>query len=171
MIKNIIFDFGNVLLKWDEDEIVSHYSDDIEEKNILKKVIFKSKDWLRLDEGKLTYEEAKKIFTENLPDNLKEKVDYIMATWYKHLIVNEAICDVIKKLKQNGYKIFAFSNTHIVVYEYVKKLDVGKNFDGYLISAIEQKTRELHNQKKSPSLFGRIFLRRSANESDSGKWK
>lgn len=26
MIKNIIFDFGNVLLEWNEDKVVSNYS-------------------------------------------------------------------------------------------------------------------------------------------------
>lgn len=46
MIKNIIFDFGNVLLEWNEDKIVNNYSNNKEEQEILKKVIFKSDDGL-----------------------------------------------------------------------------------------------------------------------------
>ena len=45
---------------------------------------------------------------------------------------------MIKRLKQNHYHVYALSNTHTVVYEYVKNLDVGKDFDGYIISAIEK---------------------------------
>ncbi len=37
MIKNIIFDFGNVLLEWNEDKVVSNYSNNKDEQEILKK--------------------------------------------------------------------------------------------------------------------------------------
>lgn len=35
---------------------------------------------------------------------------------------------------------------------------------------IEKDARTLHDQKKEPSLFGRLFSRGSSNDSDSGKW-
>ena len=62
--KNIIFDFGNVLLGWNEDYIVSKFADNDEEKEILKKVIFKSEEWFKLDEGLINYKEAMIIFKE-----------------------------------------------------------------------------------------------------------
>ena len=71
MIKNIVFDFGNVLLGWNEDEIVGYFSDDIKEREILRDVIFKSKEWAGLDDGSLTYEEAKIVFKEKMPKGLK----------------------------------------------------------------------------------------------------
>ena len=81
MIKNVIFDFGNVIGEWNEDKIAANYAENNEEKEILKKVIFKSDEWLKLDSGVLTYQEAIPTFKEKLPDNLKEKVEEIMSTW------------------------------------------------------------------------------------------
>ena len=141
MIKNIIFDFGNVLLGWNEDQIIANYTNVVQEQQILKSVIFKSDEWSKLDNGSLTYENAKTLFKDNVPNNLKEKVENIMDTWYEKMPINEEICDLIKKLKRNGYKIYALSNTHIPVYEYVKNLEIAKLFDGFLISAIEKMTK------------------------------
>ncbi len=141
MINNIIFDFGNVLLGWNEDQIIANYTSIVQEQQVLKKVIFKSDEWFKLDNGSLTYESAKAIFKDNVPNNLKEKVENIMNTWYEKMPLNAEICDLIKKLKGNGYKIYALSNTHIPVYEYVKNLEIAKLFDGFLISAIEKMTK------------------------------
>lgn len=123
MIKNIIFDFGNVLLGWNEDEIVKNYSENKEEQEILKKVIFKSDEWFKLDDGTINYQEAISIFKEKLPINLKNRTEEIMNTWYKFMPVNQEICELIKVLKEKNYKVYALSNTHVAVYEYVKSLE------------------------------------------------
>lgn len=151
MIKNIIFDFGNVLLEWNEDKVVSNYSKNKEEKEILKKVIFKSDDWFKLDDGTLGYKEAIEIFKEKLPTNLNIEVEEIMNTWYKTMPINQEICNLIKELKEKRYKIYALSNTHIPVYEYVKNSEIGKYFDGFLISSIEKM------MKPNKEIYDRLF--------------
>lgn len=88
MIKNIIFDFGNVLLEWNKEKIVTNYSNNKEEQEILKNVIFKSDEWLKLDNGLISYQEATLIFKEKLPINLNNKVEEIMKTWYKTMSIN-----------------------------------------------------------------------------------
>lgn len=151
MIKNIIFDFGNVLLEWNEDKVASNYSDDKEEQKILKKVIFKSNDWLKLDNGTIDYKQAITLFKENLPANLSVRVEEIMSTWYKTMPLNQEICNLIKQLKEHNYKIYALSNTHVPVYEYVKNSEIGKYFDGFLISAIEKM------MKPNEEIYHRLF--------------
>lgn len=151
MIKNIIFDFGNVLLEWNEDKIASNYANNKEEQEILKKVIFKSNNWFKLDDGTLDYKQAIKLFKEDLPTNLSIKVEEIMNTWYKNMPINQEISELIKKLKENNYKVYALSNTHIPVYEYIKNLEVGKYFDGFLISAIEKM------MKPDEKIYYRLF--------------
>ena len=151
MIKNIIFDFGNVLLEWKEDKIVEYYTDNKKEQELLKKIIFKSKEWFKLDDGSMSYQEAIALFKEKLTDNLKDKVEEIMNTWYTKMPINQEICDLIKILKEKDYKIYALSNTHIPVYEYVKKLEIGKYFDGFLISSIEKM------MKPDEDIYYRLF--------------
>lgn len=151
MIKNIIFDFGNVLLEWNEDKVVSNYSNNKDEQEILKKVIFKSDDWLKLDDGTMDYKQAITLFKEKLPSNSSVRVEEIMNTWYKTMPMNQEICNLIKKLKENNYKIYALSNTHVPVYEYVKNSEIGKYFDGFLISAIEKM------MKPNEEIYHRLF--------------
>lgn len=44
MIKNIVFDFGNVIIKWDTNAILEKYNVNDEEFRILKTVIFESEE-------------------------------------------------------------------------------------------------------------------------------
>ena len=145
MIKNIIFDFGNVVIKWDVNSILKKYNINDEEREILRKAIFQSEEWLKLDEGILDIEDAKKIFEDRLPNELKEKSNEIMDSWF------EKICDLIKDLKRKGYKIYGLSNTNIQFYNYIKNLDIGEYFDGFLISAVEKM------MKPNKDIYYRLF--------------
>lgn len=151
MIKNIIFDFGNVLLEWNQDKVASNYSNNKEEQEILKKVIFKSNNWLKLDDGTMDYKQAVIVFKEILPTNLGIRVEEIMSTWYKTMPINQEIYNLIKELKENNYKVYALSNTHVPVYEYIKNSEIGKYFDGFLISAIEKM------MKPNEEIYYRLF--------------
>lgn len=151
MIKNVIFDFGNVLLEWDEDKIASNYSTNKEEQEILKEVIFMSDEWVKLNDGSINCQDAILIFKEKLPTNLKNRVEEIMNEWYKTMPINQEICNLIMELKKNNYKVYALSNTLISVYEYVKNLEIGKYFDGFLISAVEKM------MKPNEEIYYRLF--------------
>ena len=152
-IKNYVFDFGNVLFRWDVDDIVKHYADNEKDRLELKEVIFQSNEWSMLDNGTLNYNEAKEIFKNKISKHLEGKIDEILDSWYEQMPINYQICDLIKRLKNNNYKIFALSNTHIPVYEYVKKSEIGKYFDGFIISAIENIT------KPNKEIYNRLFDR------------
>lgn len=52
MLKNIIFDFGNVIMNYNPDEILYHYQLTSEEHDLLRKTIFESKEWSEIDAGK-----------------------------------------------------------------------------------------------------------------------
>ena len=52
--------------------------------------------------------------------------------------INQEIYNLIRKLKENNFKIYALSNMHVPAYEYVQSLEIGKYFDGFLILAIEK---------------------------------
>ena len=151
MIKNIVFDFGNVVIKWDVNSILRKYNISDEEREILRKAIFQSEEWLKLDEGILDIEDAKKIFEDRLPNELKEKSNEIMDSWFEKIEFNEKICDLIKDLKDEGYKIYGLSNTNIQFYNYIKNLDIGKYFDDFLISAVEKM------MKPNKDIYYRLF--------------
>lgn len=151
MIKNIVFDLGNVIFKWNEEKMAANFANNKSEQELLKNSIFKTNEWLKLDEGTLDYNTAIQIFKEKLPNNLKDKVENIMNSWYTYMPIIANTTDLIKELKEKGYNIYILSNTHIAVYEYIKSLDIAKYIDGYLISAIEKM------MKPDKKIYYRLF--------------
>lgn len=138
MIKNIVFDFGGVLLTWNPKIILKNFANNESDIEILIEIIYKSKEWQMLDNGTITREDATRILQNKLPERLKNTCKDIIYHFQEYQILNDDICEIIMKLKENGYKIYALSNTHISVYEDMKNRYIGKYFDGYIISAVEQ---------------------------------
>lgn len=151
MIKNVVFDFGNVLVKWDIDAILEKYTSDHEEAEMLKTVIFESDEWLQMDEGTLGAEQAEEIFKSRVSDPLKGKVSEIMRTWFEKIEFNDKTCELIRNLKHAGVRVYGLSNTNMQFYEHVRNSDIGKWFDGFGISAVE------HLMKPDEKIYVRLF--------------
>ena len=64
--KNIIFDMGNVLLDYAPHTIVSNFTSDTESINTLVKEVFYQQEWLDLDQGILSYDDAYILFKNRL---------------------------------------------------------------------------------------------------------
>ena len=79
---------GNVLLDFDPEQylIDLNYQGKIKEK--LKSEIFKTEEWLMLDRGTISQEEAVKIWQQRNPD-LKAEIADVMAEWEKILTVKK----------------------------------------------------------------------------------
>ncbi len=151
MIRNIILDFGNVLVKWNPNQLIELVAKEEKKKELLKQIVFHSGEWEKLDIGKHNREEAIIEYKKIAPWYLHEKIERFMILWYKQLPVNEEMVGLIKTLKENGYGMYALSNTHMDFYEYLSKTVVGSFFDGYVISAQE------HLLKPDIAIYHRLF--------------
>lgn len=138
MLKNIIFDFGNVIMNYNPNEILNHYELSPADHDLLRKTIFESKEWSEIDAGKITEKKATEIFTDRVPDKLKSKVKQIMATWPENVDFYEPVFNYMEKLRQDGYKIYGLSNTGMQFANFVKNSEMGNYFDGYVFSAQEK---------------------------------
>lgn len=80
MIKNIVFDMGNVILRWDPHYIASKLSNDSLEQEVIERELFASKQWQKLDQGLLTVEEAlKELKTDN-----PQLIRHALLHWYDY---------------------------------------------------------------------------------------
>ena len=133
MIKNIIFDLGNVLIRFKPEEFVN--------KNIKKEyrekffnAVFKGQEWADLDRGVLEYSDAVKSFSEKIPEcssEIKKLFDnYILDV----LEPIEKNIEIMKSLK-GKYKLFVLSNFHYPAFDYIfKNWEFFKYFDGKIVS-------------------------------------
>ncbi len=139
MIKNIVFDLGNVVFKLKFENVINNFTQKEDEIKALKKAIFDSDEWLKLDDGAISKEDAINIMISNLPENLHNTCREIMKCWTKEgLILNEQTIEFIKKIRQNGYNTFILSNAPLEIPEFLEKMNVLQYFDGKIISAEEK---------------------------------
>ena len=138
MIKNYIFDLGNVVLILEWDKVLNKYNITNEEKELLRKHVFNSKEWELLDEGVISKEEAIKIMKSNLPEKLHQYCTDIMDTWKEGLTINNEIVELIKEIKNKGYNTYVLSNAPIEIDDFLKQNNLTKLFDGIILSAFEK---------------------------------
>ena len=141
MIKNIIFDLGNVVIQNPNIDIVNKFFIDKKDAQIFNDYIFKSEYWKMMDLGNMTNKEvADNIIKNKLIDvNNYEEIQNFMMSWFSKCKINEDVINIGKALKSNGYNIYILSNMAISTYEYFKeKYDFFSIVDGTIISAYEK---------------------------------
>lgn len=138
-MKNYIFDLGNVVLLLNWDVALEKYEElSVEEKNILKKNVFESEEWFKLDEGTISKKDAIKIMENTVPDKLKKYCSHIMETWTDALIINNEILELIKNIKEKGYNTYVLSNAPLDIDKYLKDKKLNQLFNGIVLSAFEK---------------------------------
>lgn len=157
MIKNVIFDLGNVVLKLRWDIVLNRYSDNADDQKLLDDVIFNSEEWQRLDAGTIEKYEAINIMKSKLPSKLHDACLGIMKDWKDGFVINTEILDFIDFLKSNGYKTYILSNAPLDLPDYLSKHDLDKYFIGKVISAEEKMTKP--NKEIYELLLNRFSLK------------
>lgn len=162
MIKNIVFDIGNVLVSFTPEEFVSSK---INDKMISQRVyncIFKGEDWLKLDRGTKTEEEAVRDFCQREAE-ISEHIQNVMKDWYQMLLPMDETVEILNKLKEKGYKLYYLSNYQVAAFDYISKYDFFDTFDGGILSCnvkllkpekeIYEKLTEVYGIKPEESVF------------------
>lgn len=116
MIKNIVFDIGNVLINFKPMEFLREKFSDEATVQAVYKIIFQSSEWPELDRGTITEEEATENFCKYCSEH-EEAIREVMRDWHSMLTPIEATVEIFKELKQKGYKIYILSNYHMKAFE------------------------------------------------------
>jgi putative hydrolase of the HAD superfamily len=138
LIKNIIFDLGNVLINFKPIEYVNSKIHDKEKAKKIYEEIFTGKEWPMLDRGVITEEEAINIIcNRNMEDS--ELIRMVMDNWYQLLTPIEGTVEILKEISNKGYKTYVLSNYQLLAYENVtERYDFFNYFDGDVISYKEK---------------------------------
>ncbi len=138
MVKNIVFDLGNVLLDFNSDEIIADHIQDKKLHQLISENIFKSKEWILLDRGEITAQEATQRFIKKMPENEK-LIKEIMDNWKDYLIPIDENVEVLNNIAKKPINLYVLSNFHKEAFEVVyEKYDFFNHFDGMIISYREK---------------------------------
>ena len=131
---NFIFDFGNVLVNFKPLIYLGGLFSDQQLINELNEIIFKSREWLLMDQGILTHKEAIDIFSKRNPEHKKEINVTIKNACDIVTPINETI-QLLPEIKKAGHKLYYLSNMQIEIRDYLLENHEYINlFDGGVFS-------------------------------------
>jgi putative hydrolase of the HAD superfamily len=148
---NFIFDIGNVLLDFKPNIFLKNLFNDRAVEAKMLEVVYKSQEWVKLDEGRITHKEARDIFFAREPDYHRE-IQHVMDRLTDMLTPIEETITLLPIVKSSGHSIYFLSNYHKELIEYIlSKYDFFNLFDGGVFSC------DVHMKKPSPGIY-RYFL-------------
>ena len=137
MIRNIIFDLGNVIINYNQKQIINSFTQKEDEIKYIYDEIFHAPEWHLMDLGDMTNKEAIEVINKRNECKYEKLTKDFLHEWYKKQTINREIVEIAKKLKKNGYKLFVLSNMANLTYEYFKNNEFFSLCSGIIISAHE----------------------------------
>ena len=151
MVKNIIFDLGNVLISFRPSEYFDKKKYPEAIKTTILSDIFSSKEWSMLDKGEITTPEAIEAIAKKSSLNKKE-IAHIFNLRTDIIFPLDSNVKLLPELKKRGFKLYYLSNFPIDIFDEVKDgYYFFKYFDGGLISAAVKSS-------KPENLIYKIFI-------------
>lgn len=139
MIQNIVFDMGQVLIRWQARQFTAKYGFPEADEALLIQELFQSVEWVKLDRGTISEAEVVARVCARLPRHLHGAVEEIVTSWWlRPLIPVEGMAELIRELKENGYGIYLLSNASLALRSYFSRIPGSECFDGLVVSAEEK---------------------------------
>ena len=145
MIRNIVFDMGQVILKFDPKYFIDREKiNDPEDRKLILNELFLSVEWAQMDAGTLREETAEPSILVRFPERLKETVRNLLYNWAYPRETVPGMEDTVKALKEAGYGIYLLSNASEAHHQYWPLVPVSRYFDGKLISCDVKVVKPCH---------------------------
>ena len=104
MIKNIIFDFGKVLVDFDPEYMTSRYISNEQDIKLVSEVLFDRLYWDRLDAGTISDEEVVSESCKRLPEKLHKAVSDVYYNWMYNLPEISGMRELLQQLQEGRRK-------------------------------------------------------------------
>lgn len=134
-IRNIVFDMGQVLRYFTPVLYVEQQGVAEEDRPLLLREIFQKVEWIQMDRGTLSIEEGIQIICNRLPEHLRSDAEAIITGWWKKPMPVPGMADLMRELKEMGYRLYMLSNANQYLHTYVKDISGSEYLDGKIVSA------------------------------------
>ena len=158
MIKNVIFDLGNVVYDYQPLKVLMKSGYSKEKAVHLLKCVFAGPLWIELDRGKYTVMEGAEILCKQFPELSEDIRGILNFEWLDRLLVMmQPTVDFFHDLKRRGFKTYVLSNFGEDSFDYIQKRDAAffEEFDGIVVSSREKLV------KPDPAIFNLLLDRYS----------
>lgn len=147
MIKNLIFDVGNVLIEYRWNQMLLDYGLTKEEAAVAGPLFFEHETWKELDLGNMPVEDVICLYEQQLPQYAG------LIRWFlTHLelmpVPRSDVWEKVHALKEKGYKIYLLSNYNEDFFRvHTQGASFLEDIDGKVVSY------EIHKIKPYPEIY------------------
>lgn len=153
MLKNIVFDFGKVLVDYDFDMLMEKLYPDAGTQRKVYDFVMNQKIRDSFDLGLKTFEDMVADYASQFPEISEELLLFGKRKYEVVLGEMPGMKDLLKRLKDGGFRLYGLSNWDTQVYFTIDQYDIFKLLDGRIISCEE------HAVKPGPEIYRRLFSR------------
>ena len=107
---NYIFDFGNVLARFDPKLLTAVYVEYPKDIETVSTVVFDRLYWDRLDKGTIEDKEVKSEIKKRLPSHLGEVACKVYDNWINNLIPIDGMREIVEDIRKSGKKLYLLSS-------------------------------------------------------------
>ena len=118
MIQNILFDMGSVLVRFEPTEFIAKLRLGPDDAEALRREVFRSADWVRLDRGVISQQQMIDAACARLPARLHPYVADLVLHWDADRPEVPGMYELVRELAENGYALFLLTNASIRHREY-----------------------------------------------------
>lgn len=132
---NIVFDLGGVVFNWQPDTIIQSVFDDLESQRLVRERIFQHVDWVDLDRGTLTLQQAIERGAQRtgLPAH---DIERLLNAVPPFLTPIEPTIELVREMHKTANRLYVLSNMHCASIAYLEqKYSIWDMFDGVVISS------------------------------------
>ncbi|WP_308754425.1 HAD family phosphatase [uncultured Anaerotruncus sp.] len=153
MIRNIVFDMGNVLMRWDPDSFPREFFPDAEDCRAAGARLFGGAEWPALDAGAMEEDEAIARVLRDLPERLRPGTARLFWEWHLHFPPIPEMNALARELKGRGYRVYLLSNASTRFAAYREAIPCHDCFDGEVVSAFVRQV------KPNPEIYETLLTR------------
>ena len=150
-VHNVVFDLGGVLVEWDPESIVAAVFEAPQVQAAVRRAVFEHPDWLALDRGTLSEEEAVARFARRAAQPaaaMRRLMDQVRVS----LAPKADALALLEELDERGVPLYCLSNMHVRNIAYLQeRYDFFRRFRGMVISA------QVRMIKPEPEIFAHLL--------------
>jgi len=149
-VRNVIFDFGGVLLRWQPQEIIDAFYAEEALRSSLRRHVFRHPDWVEMDRGSLGEDVAVQRFAARMNRPVQE-MQALLQFVKESLVPLPETVELVHELAGRGVPLYGLSNMPASTFSYLRaRYDHWKLFQGIVISG------EVKLIKPDPEIFEHI---------------
>jgi FMN phosphatase YigB (HAD superfamily) len=134
-VKNVIFDFGGVLVDWQPQRIVERFYAEATLRERAREAVFQHPDWIEMDRGTLDESDAAVRFADRMGRPVSEMIALLQHVKESLLPIADTIA-ILRGLERRGIPLYGLSNMASTTFAYLRERhDHWALFKGIVISA------------------------------------